>query len=136
MNQETLVNFIIDYAESNHIPLVILTSAFGCSKCANFKAARWNDPAFQAWVANSSYIFLYGWSGSGWWTTNTLRRIMTKFSGSSNKTYGGIPSMGGEWIKEDGSKVWIQPFMVYTSYAMSAAEIANKIDTAFADYKK
>ena len=67
---------LLDVAEKDHIPVVIVASAFGCERCGEFKSQIMSNEKFKTWVSNSPYLFCYAYSRSGWFTSKSLRRVM------------------------------------------------------------
>ncbi len=90
---------VLDKAESEHIPVVIVGTALGCTWCASFKSGIMSSAQFKNWMASSPYLFCYAYSGSGWWTSKPLSRVI-KLVGE-----GALPRVGGYWLKEDGTVV-------------------------------
>ena len=110
--------------EEDNIPVVMLGTAFGCSICANFKASVLPNAKFKQWVANSPYYFLYGYSGSGWWTTKELRAFVDIVGN------GGLPRVGGYWKKKDGTVIKAG----ITGGGLSADYVMSYWDKLFKDY--
>ena len=114
----------LEKAEAENIPVVMLGTAFGCSLCANFKSSVLPNAKFKQWVANSPYYFLYGYSGSGWWTTKELKAFIDIVGN------GGLPRVGGYWKKKDGTVIKAG----ITGAGLSADYVMNYWDKLFKDY--
>ena len=99
---DSQVDLAISIATNEHVPLITLKTSAFCSNCGKFKRTTFIDPVFQSWVATSPYIFLYAYSGSGWWTSSTLRKIVN-FTTPGFDT--AVPTMIGNWIKADGTSI-------------------------------
>ena len=110
--------------EEDNIPIVMLGTAFGCTLCANFKSSVLPNAKFKQWVANSPYYFLYGYSGSGWWTSKELKAFIDIVGN------GGLPRVGGYWKKKDGTIVKAG----ITGAGLSADYVMNYWDKLFKDY--
>ena len=86
-----------------------------------------SNEKFKTWVSNSPYLFCYCYSGSGWFTSKSLRRVMDIVGN------GVLPRVGGYWKKEDGSVIGGKS--VTTSVGASVDFYIDKFDTLFQGYK-
>lgn len=117
----------IKKGEEDHIPIVMVGTAFGCSICANFKATILPNEKLKAWVANSPYYFLHAYSGSGWWTTPELKAFIDIVGN------GGLPRIGGYWKKKDGTIVGGQR-VTFVGSGLGVDYYINFWDRLFKDY--
>jgi len=70
----------INYARQSKKPVIVLGSALGCTKCSNFISNVLAKNEMMSWLATSGCLLLHVHSGSGWWTTKTLRLFLDVFN--------------------------------------------------------
>ena len=59
---------LIDYANTNKLPIIFVGSSIGCVRCTNFHNYFLTISRAIEFFKNSNCILLYVYSGSGWWT--------------------------------------------------------------------
>ncbi len=116
----------ISKGEADNIPIVMVGTAFGCSKCGTFKGSILANEKFKEWVANSPYYFLHAYSPSGWWTTPELKAFINIVGN------GGLPRVSGYWKKKDGTIIGGQSVTI--SGGHDVAYYINFWDKLFKDY--
>ena len=118
---------LIDKAEKENIPLVMVGSAAGCVRCMAFESGILPNAKFQAWVKNSPYLFCWAYAGGGWFTTKELRAF-TAITGD-----GGTPVVSGYWKKKDGTVVGGKS-VTFVGYGLPVEYYMNFWDKLFAGY--
>ena len=59
---------LIDYANTNKLPVIFVGSQFGCTHCTDFHDQFLTSSGAIEFFKTTDCILLYGWSGSGWWS--------------------------------------------------------------------
>lgn len=118
---------IIDKADKENVPVVMVGTAFGCAFCGNFESTVMANSQFKQWVANAPYLFCFCYDPSGWWTVPDSKKFI-EITGS-----GAMPRIGGYWKKKDGTVVGGQS-VTFAGRGYSWNYYTQFWDTLFKDY--